>query len=118
MAVPDEDEVALQPSSDLSEPEQEAETREQLEADLQDTQKQAYAPGTVKNFLCMWKSFMRFSLKYNIRQRPVSVHILCLFTRFLAYSFKSVRAVQTYVFGICTLHILSRVEAPDLKDIE
>ena len=36
----------------------------------------------------------------------------------LGYSFKSEKAIRNYLNAVKTLHILARVEPPDLKDIE
>ena len=94
------------------------ETREQLESDLQKTQKQAYAKGTLKNLLCQWRSYIRFAKKYNITQWPVSEHIMSLYARFLAYTFHAPKAIKNYLYGIKTLHILMNQPPPNLKDPE
>ena len=78
-AVPEDDQVSLHAGSGISD--EEPVSREDLERDLQSLQKQAYASGTIKNFLCMWKAFVRFANKYKIREWPVTTHTLCLFAR-------------------------------------
>ena len=121
-AVPDGDEVSLYAGSDTELAEQNVDitsvTKEQLERDLQSTQKHAYASGTVRNFLCIWKCFLRFAIRFNITQWPITVHQICLFAQFLAYSFKSASSIRTYITAVCTLHVLTRVLPPSLKDIE
>ena len=112
--------VTLQPSNDEFDETTKAEqdARNKLEQDLRSTQKSAYAQGTLNNFLCYWRAFIRFSKKYKIYEWPVSVHTLCLFAQHLAYTFHSSKSVRNYLFGIRTLHILARMEPPNLKDIE
>ena len=82
------------------------------------TQKSAYAPGTLKNLLTQWRSFYRFAVKYNLLQWPVKIHTICLYAQFLAYSFHSSKSVRNYLYGIRTLHILTKTVPPDYKDIE
>ena len=94
------------------------ENKAELEAALQITHTKAYAAGTVRNLLCQWRSFLRFSKRYKIHQWPVSEHTLCLFAQFLAYSFHSAKSVRNYLYGVRTMHILARVDPPNLKDIE
>ena len=94
------------------------ETREELEKQLSSTQKHAYSPGTIKNFFCQWKSFLRFSEKYKICEWPVSEHVLSLYGQYLAFSFHSPKAVRTYMLSIKTLHVLLRERPPNMKDIE
>ena len=94
------------------------ESKKQLEKELYNTQSAAYSKGTLGNLLCQWRSFMRFSTKYKIEEWPVSEHILCLYAQYLAYTFHSAKSVQNYINGIHTLHVLARVQPPDLKDIE
>ena len=112
----EDDTVTLQADSDeFSEP---PDTKKELEQALHKTQSNAYAAGTVKNLLCQWRSFVRFVVKYRIKEWLVSMHTLCLYGQFLAYSFKSASSVRSYMYGIRTLHVLWRVSPPDLKDIE
>ena len=72
----------------------------------------------MRNFLCYWRSYLRFTVKYKIKEWPVSEHTICLYAQFLAYTFHSSRSVRNYMYGICTLHVLVCVMPPDLKDIE
>ena len=90
----------------------------QLEEDLYITQKLAYSGGTLRNFICQWKAFVHFCVKYKIAQWPVPEHMMCLFARFLAYTFHSSKSVYNYLSGICKLHILVKVKPPNLHDIE
>ena len=43
---------------------------------------------------------------------------MSLFPQYLAYTFHSARAVHNYLAGVHTLHILTKVSPPDLKDVE
>ena len=91
---------------------------QQLEKDLQKTQSKAYASGTIKNLACQWRSFRRFSFKFNIFEWPVQPHTICLFAQYLAYSFHSSKAVRNYIDGVRKVHILLRTEPPSMTDIE
>ena len=77
-----------------------------LEADLCRTQSKAYAPGTIRNLACQWRSFRRFSVTYNIFDWPVKVHTICLYTQYLAYTFHSAKSVHNYISGVRKLHVL------------
>ena len=46
------------------------------------------------------------------------MHNMCLYAQFLAYFFKTEKAIRNYLNAVKTLHILAQVEPPDLKDIE
>ena len=98
--------------------EENRDTREKLERDLCQTQKSVYAPGTLKNIICQWNSFLRFSKKYRIYEWPVSEHTLCLFAQHLSYTFHSAKSVRSYLSGIKTIHVLSNVKPPDMKNVE
>ena len=102
-------------SDEFNEP---PDTKKELERDLHETQKSAYSKGTLKNLICQWRSFTRFSRKYDIYEWPVSEHTIALYAQFLAYTFHSPKSVRNYLFGIKTLHALMRVKVPNLKDIE
>ena len=41
-----------------------------------------------------------------------------VYARFLAYSFKSAKSVRSYLYGIRMLHILTKVQPPQMIDIE
>ena len=92
--------------------------RSKLEEDLQNTQANAYSAGTLKNFICQWRSFFRFSKKFRYTVWPVTVHIICLYAQFLAYTFHTTKAVRSYLSGVCTLHRLLRVTPPNMADME
>ena len=89
-----------------------------LEKDLRATQAMAYAAGTVKNLACQWRSFRRFSIKFNIWDWPVKVRTICLFGQYLSYTFHSAKTVRNYMSGVCKVHILCRVVPPSFTDIE
>ena len=93
-------------------------TISKLEEELAVTQQSAFAAGTVRNLLSQWRSFYRFTTRYKLRQWPVQVHTLCLYAQFLAYSFHSAKSIKNYLYGIKTLHVLTRTVPPDFKDIE
>ena len=92
--------------------------RQKLECDLTKTQQSAYATGTAKNLISQWRSFYRFSKRFKFNEWPVPIHTLCLYAQYLEYSFKSVKSVKNYLYGIRTLHILMREQPPNFKDIE
>ena len=83
------------------------ESKQQLEDELQQTQKSAYTAGTYKNLLCQWHSFFRFCEKYNIKQWPVEEHTLCLFAQYLAHKFVSASSIRDYISRVRTLHVLT-----------
>ena len=89
-----------------------------MEKALHKTQAAAYSKGTIRNLLCQWRSFIRFSVKYKVKERPVSTHTICLYAQYLAYNFKSARSVKAYVYGLHSLHVLTRVVPPAMDDIE
>ena len=112
----EDDSVTIQAESDeFSNP---PEMPQGLEEALHQTQANAYNKCTLKNLICQWKSFGWFYVRYKIKEWPIMTHTMCLYARFLAYSFKSAGSVRSYVSGVRTLHILLRVNPPDLKDIE
>ena len=106
------------PSNDEFQAEEGTITKEQLEQDLRRTQASAYALGTLKNLTCQWRVYRHFSAEINVYKWPVSTHTLCLFAQYLAYTFHSARSVRNYLNGIRKMHILARMLAPDMKDIE
>ena len=89
-----------------------------LEKDLANTQKSAYAAGTLRNLMTQWRSFYRFCKKYKLTNWPVDEHTLCLYAQFLAYSFHSAKSIRNYLYGIRTLHLLTKVTPPSFKDAE
>ena len=101
-------------SEDFKEPE----TREELEADLANTQKHAYAKGTLRNLLCQWRSFSRFCRKYHIKEWPIDDHVLALYAQYLGYTFHSPKSIRNYLSGIRTLHVLLKQKPPNLKSVE
>ena len=108
-------------SDDFEEPPQHRsppQSKKDLERELHKTQKSAYFAGTLKNLLCQWRSFLRFSRKYKINQWPATEHTMCLFAQYLAFTFKSPDSVRNYLYGIRRLHILANVKPPDLKHVE
>ena len=80
--------------------------RQQLENDLQETKKKAYAQGTWSNWFIQWKEFFVFCEMYGIQEMPVSTHTLCFFAQHLAYTFKSSNSVKNYLAGVVKLHSL------------
>ena len=66
---------------------EEPQDKQQLEEQLQKTQKSAYTQGTYKNLLCQWRAFFRFCAKFKIKEWPVKEHTLCLFAQYLAHRF-------------------------------
>ena len=89
-----------------------------LEGHLAETQKSAFAAGTLRNLMTQWRSFHRFCKRYNINQWPVSEHVMCLYAQFLAFSFHAAKSIRNYLYGIRTLHFLAKVQPPNLKDPE
>ena len=93
-------------------------TKHKLEQHLQATKKRAYAKGTLKNLMCQWRSFYRFSRKFKILEWPISEHTICLYAQYLAFSFHSPKAIKNYLYGIKTLHVLLQQPPPNLKHAE
>ena len=111
----EQDAVSIQAEEDDFELE---EKRNKLEEDLRKTQANAYSAGTVKNFLCQWRSFIRFTKSYRYTTWPVTAHILALYAQFLAYTFHSARSVRNYLSGVRTLHVLMNLQPPSLSNTE
>ena len=113
----DEDTVTIQVNTDEF-AETPPESKRELEQALHKTQAAVYSTGTLKNLVCQWRSFLWFCAKYKITHWPIDKHELCLYAQFLAYSFKSAKSVRSYMYGVRTLHILTKVKPPNMADIE
>ena len=90
-------------------------SKEKLENDLRETQASTYSKGTMKNLLCQWRSFIRFCVKYGFYMWPVPMHVICLYAQFLAYTFRSAKAVRNYMSGVKLLHLLAQTTLRILK---
>ena len=84
-----------------------------LNIEVKQTMKRAYAEGTFKNLRIQWESFLRFCFYFKLKPLPVQVKTLCLYAQFLSRSFKSVHSVRNYLSAVKTLHSLLDLSYPD-----
>lgn len=73
------------------------------------------ASGTNKNTLVQWKTFNKFCDKLNIHEWPTSTETLCLFAQHLASRMRSVKTIESYLYGVVNLHLYAGVKPPDIK---
>ena len=81
-----------------------------LNIEVKQTMKRAYAEGTFKNLRIQWESLLLFCFYFKLKPLSVQVKTLCLYAQFLSRSFKSVN----YLSAVKTLHSLLDLSYPDL----
>ena len=88
-----------------------------LRKDLLATQRQAFAPGTLKNLKSQWKKFAAFAAFSSLHNLPITMDQLCLYIQFLSRSLKCPKSVRNYVSGLKTLHELLDLPFPPYSSI-
>ena len=88
----------------------------QLKADTQESRKAAFAPGTRKNLITQWMSFLLFCLHFELEFLPAEEETIALYAQFLSRSFKTVSSIQNYLSGVKLLHLYAGVKLPNMKD--
>ena len=86
----------------------------QLASDLRKSRKAAYAAGTSKNHRTQWRTYLYFTLKFNLVFLPSSLQTLCLYCQFLSRSMTP-PSVRNYLYGVKLLHLMLGFEFPDLS---
>lgn len=89
-----------------------------LRSRLRKTKKRAFAEGTTRNNLVKWKAFDRFCNKFNLHEWPTSTNTICLFAQYLAKTFRSVKSIESYLYGVVQLHLFAGTTPPNLKDFQ
>lgn len=75
-----------------------------LERDLDRSNKAAYAEGTRKNFKVQWESYLLFCTYFNLVSLPASTKTLQMFAQFLSRTFKSTDSINNYINGVKSMH--------------
>lgn len=86
----------------------------QLSRDLKNSRKAAYATGTSKNHRTQWRTYLYFTLKFNLVSLPASLQTICLYCQFLSRSMTP-PSVRNYLSGVKLLHLMLGFEFPDLS---
>ena len=89
-----------------------------LHTDLQRTQRQAFAQGTVKNYKCQLKKFLVFAELSNMPELPISSSNLCLYIQYLSRSLKAPQSILNYVSGLKFFHSLLGLAFPSTTSID
>ncbi len=70
---------------------------------MHESQRAAFASGTLGNLKCQAKAFLLFCLALELPLFLANVDTVCLFAQFLSRSFSSISAIKKYVSGITSL---------------
>lgn len=89
----------------------------QLSSDLKKSRKAAYATGTSKNHRTQWRTYLYFTLHFNLVFLPASLHTVCLYCQFLSWSMTP-PSVRNYLSGVKLLHLMLGFEFPHLSSHE
>ena len=87
-----------------------------LKADVHQSIRSAFSPGTRKNLKVHWRAFLLFCNFLDLIAVPADLETIGLFIQFLSRSFKSVSAIKNYVSGVRTLHLLLQYPFPHLDE--
>ena len=90
----------------------------QLQQDVKTSIRNAFAPGTWKNFKVQWKAYFLFCHYFDMPPLPASLDILCSYAQFLGRSFKSHSSISNYLSGVRSLHLFADVPCPSLSDFQ
>ena len=77
----------------------------QLSRDLKQSRKAAYATGTSKNHRTQGRTYLYFTLHFNLVFLPASLHTICLYCQFLSRS-RTPPSVRNYLSGVKLLHLM------------
>ena len=86
----------------------------QLSQDLKKSHKAAFATGTSKNHRTQWRTYLYFTLHFNLVFLPASLQTICLYCQFLSRSMTP-PSVRNYLSGVKLLHLTLGFEFPDLS---
>ena len=89
-----------------------------LQRDLQVSRQAAFAPGTLKNLKCQWKSFLVFCMYFGLQYLPTSLSTVSLYAQYLQNYFKSVDSVRNYIHGVKILHFYVGCDFPWMQTFE
>lgn len=65
-----------------------------------------------------WRTFYKFCENYKIHEWPVTTNTLCLFAQHLSKKFRSVKSIESYLYGVVKLHLYADIMPPNLKDFK
>ena len=86
----------------------------QLSQDLKKSRKAAFATGTSKNQRTQWRTYLYFTLHFNLVFLPASLQTICLYCQFLSRSMTP-PSVRNFLSGVKLLHLMLGFELPDLS---
>lgn len=89
-----------------------------LQRKLRRTKRQALAAGTASNVLTQWRAYEKFCYKFDRHEWPATTETLCLFAQHLASRMRSVKSIESYVYGVIKLHLYAGQIPPSMKDFE
>ena len=77
-----------------------------IDRNVKNSQRAAYAEGTLRNLTTQWVKYLSFMLFYGLDPLPVKVLDLCRYAQFLSSCLKAHASLVNYLAGVKTLHIL------------
>ena len=89
-----------------------------LHRDLRQSQRAAFARGSVRNLKSQWNKFREFCRLATGCTLPISTHYLCLYIQFLSRSLKAPQSIRNYISGLHTFHSMLELEFPSLTDVQ
>lgn len=78
----------------------------ELRRDMFLTRISAFAHGTLVNFKTQWRAYLLFCNYFHFKAFDINAEILCIYSEFLARSFKSVQSIRNYLNGVKVLYLL------------
>ena len=86
----------------------------QLSRDLKKSRKAAYAAGTSRNHRTQWRTYLYFTLHFNLVFLPASLQTICLYCQFLSRSLTP-PSIKNYLSGVRLFHLMLGFPFPDLS---
>lgn len=77
----------------------------ELDMEIAQAKRSAYASGTGQNFLTQWRAFLLFCCFCSLNPLPISVNDLCRYIMFLAQNMQVYQTVKNYLNGVRVLHL-------------
>ena len=89
-----------------------------LKHELAFTRRAAYAESTKTAHMLHWKTYAKFCLYFGLQITPANPETICLFTQFLARSFKGPQSVVNYVASVKLWHSLLDFDMTAFNSLE
>ena len=86
----------------------------QLSRDLKKSRKAAYAAGTSRNHRTQWRTYLHFTLHFNLVFLPASLQTICLYCQFLSRSLTP-PSIRNYLSGVRLFHLMLGFPFPHLS---